>query len=128
VNTLVLTIYDPETRQPFAQEVIAGISNQVNQKYNKEYYAKTPLGKMKRERNALFLDTETLKNELSQSLNPESEDYQIKRRLYLQKSVELYTLNRALYTNDNPMKRMGNARQQFLDGVKEAASPRCKHF
>jgi antitoxin component YwqK of YwqJK toxin-antitoxin module len=117
------TIYDPETRQPFAQEVIAGVSNQVNQKYNKEYYAKTSLGKMKRERNALFLDTETLKNELGQSLNPDSEDYQIKKRLYLQKSVELYTLNRALYTNDNPMKRMGNALQQFLDGVKEAAAP-----
>ena len=125
-----VTLYDPIQRLPVEPQVVAQAIAKANQKYNESYYQNNLLGNIKQDRNTLLLETEELRQTIiAQSKKIEdatSRGIQISPReqislsanskLYNDKVAELFVLNKAIYTNSNPLKRE-NA--NFAGGVEQ---------
>ena len=125
-----VTLYDPIQRLPVEPQVAAQAIAKANQKYNESYYQNNLLGNIKQDRDVLLLETEELRQTIiAQSKKIEdatSRGIQISPReqislsanskLYNDKVAELFVLNKAIYTNSNPLKRE-NA--NFAGGVEQ---------
>jgi hypothetical protein len=114
-------IYDPVQRIPIDEQEAAVAFSKANSKFSQEYYNRTLFGEMKKQRNALFIQVEDLKQRIQRDVErlttrqeaglvgPESSYDQMalqsNRELYVQKYAELITLNKGIYTNSNPLKR-----------------------
>jgi hypothetical protein len=112
-----INVYDPETRTALPAQQVAQIVAIAKEKKPKDYYTKSLLGTLIRDRNALMLNVEDLDRSLSkfsyeQTKTPE---YQKTKLLYYDKMGELIAVNKAIYTNDSPFKRKDTG---FLSGVK----------
>jgi hypothetical protein len=136
------TVYDPETRTVVPQQQVQQAVAKSEQKYNKAYYDNTQLGQMIQERNKLLLQVKDLRNTIErkalrvaqnrqtlkaqneqaspfdQTFNAGQYDPSIERlkEYYLQKAADLGVLNKAIYTNDNPLKRNSTG---FFGGVSQ---------
>lgn len=116
-------IYDPELRTNIPVQEAAQLVKTATEKKPKNYYTKTLLGNLIRDRNALFLDVEDLRKSIDNALREDdisayeqrqTPEYEKTKKLYLSKSAELIAINKAIYTNDNPFHRKDTG---FLSGV-----------
>ena len=100
-------IYDPETRTNIPVQEAAQLVKTVVEKKPKEYYTKSLLGNLIRDRNTLFLDVEDLRKSIDNSSfeQRQTPEYTQTKKLYLSKSAELIAVNKAIYTNDSAFHR-----------------------
>lgn len=112
-----INVYDPETRTALPAQQVAQMVAIAKEKKPKDYYTKSLLGTLIRDRNALMLNVEDLDNRLSNfsSEQTKTREYQKTKLLYYDKMADLIAVNQSIYTNDNPFKRKDTG---FLSGMR----------